>query len=255
MKQESGIYLIYCLVNERVYVGSSVNVVKRLKQHQNELEKGKHSNSLLQRAWNKYGQDAFAFGLIERIDSEQLLSREQQWIDDLEAYDRKRGFNISRFAGSPMRGLTHTPNTKAKMSRSQLGRKHTDATKAKMSLWQKGRVLPLEQIERLQGMNKGRKASPETRAKLSAMRQNPSAELRYKFGSAMRGKKRTTISLDKYFEARADYWLIESPSGNKYEVKGLAKFCREHGLDQGSMSKVAQGKRISHKGWKCRKAE
>ena len=50
-----GIYRIKNLVNEKCYYGSSKNIEKRWKTHLNQLRNKKHINSILQRAWNKYG--------------------------------------------------------------------------------------------------------------------------------------------------------------------------------------------------------
>jgi hypothetical protein len=48
-------------------------------------------------------------------------------------------------------------------------------------------------------------------------------------------------------------WLLISPNGEQIEIFGLRRFCIENKLDQGNMSRVAQGKKDNHKGWKCSK--
>jgi hypothetical protein len=45
-------------------------------------------------------------------------------------------------------------------------------------------------------------------------------------------------------------WIFLSPTNEQVVVNSLRKFCRENGLNNGSMSEVATGNRISHKGWK-----
>lgn len=49
----SGIYKITNLVNNKVYIGQSVNIRKRWNQHVLELNKNIHPNIYLQSAWNK----------------------------------------------------------------------------------------------------------------------------------------------------------------------------------------------------------
>lgn len=49
---------------------------------------------------------------------------------------------------------------------------------------------------------------------------------------------------------KAKEWVFLSPTNEQITVTSLRKFCREHGLNNGSMSEVATGNRISHKGWK-----
>lgn len=51
-------------------------------------------------------------------------------------------------------------------------------------------------------------------------------------------------------ECRAKMWDLLSPKGEKIQVYNLAKFCRENGLDRGSMCKMYSGKATHHKGWK-----
>jgi hypothetical protein len=54
-----GVYGILNTLTSRIYVGSSVNVSRRWNAHRWELETGRHINKHLQRAWDKYGIDAF----------------------------------------------------------------------------------------------------------------------------------------------------------------------------------------------------
>jgi group I intron endonuclease len=44
-------------------------------------------------------------------------------------------------------------------------------------------------------------------------------------------------------------WTIVDPNGNRYDIKNMAKFCREHNLDTGNMSAVAKGRYKQYKGW------
>lgn len=43
----SGIYQIYNPINNKRYIGSSINVERRLKEHLRNLEKNRHSNNHL----------------------------------------------------------------------------------------------------------------------------------------------------------------------------------------------------------------
>ena len=65
----SGIYKIINKINGKYYVGSSVNIKdypnNRWSRHIADLNANRHHNDYLQRAWNKYGQDAFEFIIIE----------------------------------------------------------------------------------------------------------------------------------------------------------------------------------------------
>lgn len=64
-----GIYTITCVKTGKVYVGQTGNVRRRWGGHKWDLRKGKHRNAHLQRAWNKYGADAFIFAVAENMSS------------------------------------------------------------------------------------------------------------------------------------------------------------------------------------------
>jgi group I intron endonuclease len=76
-----GIYIIKNLVNNKIYIGSSVNIGNRFNQHKNSLRKNKHHNKYLQKSWNKYGEENFEFIVIERHSyPEKILGRENKCI-------------------------------------------------------------------------------------------------------------------------------------------------------------------------------
>lgn len=50
---ESGIYIIQNTNDGKVYIGQSVNINRRLKDHIRLLKLGKHKNTYLQRAYDK----------------------------------------------------------------------------------------------------------------------------------------------------------------------------------------------------------
>jgi len=59
MKNKSGIYKIINIINNRLYIGSSVNIRRRWLEHKRLLSKGKHENNLLQNSWDKHGENCF----------------------------------------------------------------------------------------------------------------------------------------------------------------------------------------------------
>lgn len=86
-----GIYKIENLKNGKVYVGQSRNIEKRWAQHCEELKKGTHHNKHLQRAYDKYGTDAFRFSIVEECDLNDLDSREMYYIKQYNAFTE--GYN------------------------------------------------------------------------------------------------------------------------------------------------------------------
>lgn len=112
-QSHSGIYKIEHIESGKCYVGSAKNVTTRWKLHRQQLKSGKHHSEKLQRAYLKYGQDAFRYSIIEIVpEPGGLIEREQYWIDLLDCI--KKGYNIAPRAGSAL-GLKRSAVTKAKM--------------------------------------------------------------------------------------------------------------------------------------------
>lgn len=55
-------------------------------------------------------------------------------------------------------------------------------------------------------------------------------------------------SLKTHYKIRN--FIALSPSGQKYEARNIAKFAKEHGLSESSISLCLSGKYKQHKGWK-----
>ena len=78
-----GIYCITNTCNNKKYIGSAVNLFKRLRRHNRELVHQYHSNEHLLNSYNKYGKDAFVVEIIEEfeyVDKSELLSIENEYI-------------------------------------------------------------------------------------------------------------------------------------------------------------------------------
>lgn len=200
---KSGIYAITHCQSGRVYVGSSKNIKRRFSDHRYRLKANIHDNQYLQNAWNKYEEAQFAFEVIEHCVEDELLEKEQFWIDVLGAHKSKCGFNMNPLAGSNV-GYRHSEASKQKMSEFHknraldpvvknqlqtgfLGRKHSEESRKQMSETRKSRELTEKQIDGIKrsalkriGMkhgdqakskiskaNKGRRMSEETRRKMS----------------------------------------------------------------------------------------
>lgn len=87
------IYKIINKLNDECYIGSSIDVKKRWNRHKRDLFKGKHHSIILQRAWDKYGENNFEFIILE--ETEKLIDRENYYLLLLEPV-----YNICRSAYS-----------------------------------------------------------------------------------------------------------------------------------------------------------
>jgi len=72
----SMIYEIHNTITKQIYVGQTSRGRRRWIGHKAKLRKGIHGNPQLQKAWNKWGADAFRFAVVEELPancSEELL--------------------------------------------------------------------------------------------------------------------------------------------------------------------------------------
>lgn len=136
----SGIYKITCIPTGKCYAGSAMHVRKRFREHKHYLRRGTHPSSKLLRAWNKYGEEAFSFDVIEAVPVSDLIAREQHYIDALDVV--RCGFNARLFAASNLgarytmikRRAPHSPETRALMSESAKTRPpRTQDTRTKLA--------------------------------------------------------------------------------------------------------------------------
>lgn len=110
-----GIYIIINMISNKVYIGSTLDFYKRRHRHFKLLTLNKHSNAHLQNAFNKNKGKNFLFKIIEYVDKkENLIEREQFWIDYYKSADNKYGYNICKIAGSCMGKIT-SEETKQKL--------------------------------------------------------------------------------------------------------------------------------------------
>ena len=95
MDKICGIYCIENIVNGKKYVGQSVDIYKRWRTHKSELKLHKHANDYLQRAWDKYGQNAFKFYILEICDILQLNDLEVKYISQFDTINAQNGYNLN----------------------------------------------------------------------------------------------------------------------------------------------------------------
>lgn len=170
-----GIYLFRCGAG-RLYVGSSVNFVRRRRDHMSALRAGRHYNHLLQEAWNAGGLEFLPLLVCSRDD---LLFFEQRAIDILAPE-----LNLTPLAEST-RGYRATAETRARISAVQ--RNRSAEWRARMSEGQRNRApASKETRDKLSKAGRGRPHSVEHAAKIAAaLRGKPkSAEHRAKLSAS-----------------------------------------------------------------------
>lgn len=100
MKTEAGVFQIRNTKNGKVFVDSTMNL-KTLNGHKFALKHGSHINKTLQQDWNQWGEDAFAFEVLEVLakkddpffDAKGALEKlESKWLEKLQPYG-ERGYH------------------------------------------------------------------------------------------------------------------------------------------------------------------
>lgn len=106
------------LQNEKVYIGKSVNIANRARQYRYEVNRG--SNRPIIAALKKYGFENFKFEIIENCDdlnNEQLLEREQYWMNYYDSQNQEKGYNLLGANETPLENFSlGSKNIKARLN-------------------------------------------------------------------------------------------------------------------------------------------
>lgn len=161
-----GIYGWVNILDGKWYIGQSLDIAGRQKEHLRALIYREHFNEHLQSAFTLHGQDNFKFAVLEECDHDLLDHRETAWIARLRTLDRRFGYNVEP-------GGKNSPRSKEgidKSARLRRGKKWTQEQRAAIKKSRTGRPLTDKQraqLARMHAANKGRQVSDETRRRLS----------------------------------------------------------------------------------------
>lgn len=215
----SGIYQIISKASQNFYIGSSMNIDKRLREHRNALKRGAHHSHILQRSFSKYGMGGFEFKTLIICEPKDLLMYEQRTLDILQPK-----YNISKNAGSAA-GIKRRPETIQKLIDSWAARGPSEAQLRHMqdlAIARTGKKRPPmteAQKEKLRAANLGKKQSEETKAKKSLATKGlkKTEEHKAKIAAAMTGKKRAPFSAEWIEKLRL------SSTGRKHRPESIEK--------------------------------
>jgi len=145
---KSGIYCIEKIDNGKKYVGKGKNLIDRMNST--------HINcTYIYNAIKKYGKKAFKRYIIEYCEPEEMLEREQYYINLWDTLS-PNGYNLTK-GGEGTLGYVHTPSARNKMS--DANRKENNPN------W--GKTMPEYQKIAIKEALTGRIVSLETREKIS----------------------------------------------------------------------------------------
>lgn len=88
-----GIYKYQNLINGKVYIGQSMDIDRRKREHLHVNKKGYYCMPF-HRALQKYGIEHFSFEVLEECLKTDLNKREKYYIEKYKSYDKSLGYNI-----------------------------------------------------------------------------------------------------------------------------------------------------------------
>lgn len=183
-----GIYVIINIINEKTYIGQSLDVKNRIRKHKYLLNKGVHSNKYLQSSHIKHGSENFKFEILYEI-NDFSLSKEQivdklniKEIDMIIKYDSfyngynlttgGEGYNVSEITKKRLseshKGQIPSELCKKKTSERFKGVSKSEETKNRMSLASKNKKKNYEVWNKGKPGYKTKPASNERKLKISS---------------------------------------------------------------------------------------
>lgn len=262
--KKCGIYCIENIQNGKLYIGKSIHIYCRIRQHFLLLERGKHANVLLQRAWSKLGHCKFKWTILLECREPELAQTETRLVLLYKTIDLKQGYNIEI-----PNGQTH---------------RHSEYVKAKISKSLTGRIVAYETGRKISAALTGRIGSPKPKVPHSPERRDrfnqlvgikftlisPTGEVfngvglkRFCLERGLNPSEMAKVVNGTYYSckgwsipnrrARRDIRVsgkIMSPDGTVHKFDCLKVFCRKFGLTSSScVSDVLNGKAGHYKGW------
>ena len=167
------IYKISCLINNKIYIGQTINFINRKRSHICALKHNRADNRLLQKDYNLYGLNNFKFEIIEECKKEDLLCRETYWIKYYGGKYNNNLYNLKDLNGCSRDLIDYfkqihksrpvTSETKQKLrilnlgkNNPMYGKKQTMESNLKRSKALKNRIFSEEHKRKLKETNKRR---------------------------------------------------------------------------------------------------
>lgn len=231
-----GIYSIRCVGSDsdRVYIGVTRRSFKeRWRNHRYEMRSGKHGNSILQNSYNKYGEGAFLFEIVERVDdgdTKFLSERENYWIKKLNSRVENGGCNLQHGDGVPR----YSEEARKSQSRAAVKRR---GIKYKFKS-PNGNII---NVDHLINFCKEHGLGP--------------VGMRWVFrGKILSYKGYTAYDSDFVPMCLREYVFLD-PNGAELKTNNLKLFAEQNGLSRAGLSSVVNGTYKSHHGWTLKHAK
>lgn len=230
-----GIYKITNKINGKCYIGQSINIEQRLKNH-----KSSKVDKPLYRAFKKYGIENFTFEILEQCKREELNEKEIKYIEIYNSTTDGNGYNLEH--GGEFKDITLCEYSKKKQVENfkkaiknmpkedfekwhkKIGEKHKGKTvseeqRKKISKTLKEYYKDEKARERLSKNNKGKKRSLSARLKLSMSQQKVMAKY---------AKKVLQYDLENNFITSYDSLQDVKECNKFYNLGNISACCNNH---------------------------
>ena len=242
-----GIYLITHIASGRGYVGQSVDIESRFRDHL-----AGRGSVKLSRALKKYGPEAFEFRVLFVCDREELNRREAEFIQQLNTL-HPYGFNLIGGGGQPgaMSSETRARFREAGRRRMEDPARREALAAARAKAWRNPERRAIQRqvmlsvlsrpevqqqlLERIDALSKDEEVKRKRAASRDKMLKDMSPEKRRELW----GKARRDDRL---------YRFQHNPSG-EVRVCRRSDLQHEFGLDSARLSELLDGSAKSHRGW------
>ena len=124
-----GIYIITNTINNKQYIGQSIHIEQRIKEHQHQRD---INTSYIENSIAKHGWENFTWNILYKCKPDELDLEEQKFIALYNTYHD--GYNLTR--GGDLKGYgnpMHNPLLKQKAIEAKKGFKHSKETKINLS--------------------------------------------------------------------------------------------------------------------------
>jgi hypothetical protein len=207
-----GIYMLSFTGSNLVYIGQSVNIEKRYRNHKSDLNTNNCTSPLLQDTYNTFGVPILT--ILIKCSKDNLLYYENMFIEKY----RDSCINYFSKNGPKLNCCQHTEEVYIQIFKLLILGKSPKDIKEELSV----------SIQIINGIFYG----------------NKHTWLKDRFPEDYKIMESMSTPRTK------NYPNVLSPDGKEYTIVNCSKFSSEHGLNQGAMSKLLSGKAQSHKGWK-----
>lgn len=227
-----GIYCITNIVNNKKYIGQSVDVVDRLAHHKSALRNHRHANSYLQYSWDKYGSENFTFEILTTCHEDDLDEQEQRFIRSYHTMDRRYGYNFES-GGSKNKHVS--AESRQKMSEKKKG-KYAGANNPMY-----GKSIPCsEERKKMLSQKMSGSGNPMygVHQTISDEQKQKESEMFSGAGNPFFGKHHTEDAKKKMSESHKKTPVICVETGQKYDSVNEAQ--RETGIHSGSIARACK---------------